>query len=376
MSGDWDKPWAVVLMQLNGTAPPPMGSPGSVGDVLARLFRRGEFGGTSIADFWADQSLGVIDVSASQVFDWRDCGWDLTTYPGGKAWDTARHDLAEHAKQTLPNSSAFRGVIAVYNFPCNAGADGTATSSGAPTPSVPSPPWGLDTWRRCETCRTMVEWLPGAPLKPCPGGGAAPRRHPGGPVPHGRERHPQSRSLTVCAGAAASSLPSCWPEPAPVRLVGAHTPSGTTPSPFSRGGRTRPPRRGGPSAPGVGVRSRTMTESAWRPGAAMSGQPSRRSTSRSPRRTSPARTAVGFFCHEMGHGYEFSHGRGLQPRTPDPATTTGRVPTATGTTSCRTADATRTGPVSTCRRFRSPGPHARTRTSDSEQRGRGSPSST
>jgi hypothetical protein len=76
------KKWAVVLCALEGSSGDP-----AVADQFSRLFRISahrrlfqtsvdlyEF---TVADFWHDQTFGVVDVSDSPVYGWYPCGWTM-----------------------------------------------------------------------------------------------------------------------------------------------------------------------------------------------------------------------------------------------------------------------------------------------------------
>lgn len=79
---DPKKKWAVVFCALEGSAPD-----SSVTGELASMFRLSPAQRAfprptppyrfSVADFWHDQSLGVVDVSDSPVYGWYPCGWTM-----------------------------------------------------------------------------------------------------------------------------------------------------------------------------------------------------------------------------------------------------------------------------------------------------------
>ncbi len=60
------RPFAVLLSRFQGEAPHPL--EGQVADFFREAFKSGTGG---FVEYWRDASLGVIDVSRSQVFDWR-----------------------------------------------------------------------------------------------------------------------------------------------------------------------------------------------------------------------------------------------------------------------------------------------------------------
>src|SRR5712691_7845021 len=105
---DPKKPWVVVSQFLIGTQPP-----SSFISEMDTLFVHGTLGGTSIADFWTEQTLGVVDVSQSVVLPWQTSGWSIINHPGQDG-GVDRPTLAAHARSRVPNMGDYRGVIAVY----------------------------------------------------------------------------------------------------------------------------------------------------------------------------------------------------------------------------------------------------------------------
>jgi hypothetical protein len=156
---DPTKPWAIVLCALEGSSPSPQ-----IGVDFANMFRFG-FGG--VADFWRDQSLGAIDVSASEPFGWFPCGWTvldtpgITPYPGITSGGD-RGVAAQQARAVLTANNPgldlgrFRGVLSVFNFPVNGGNMGADVVCGINAVGCPLS-WAERGWYRCLKCTALTK---------------------------------------------------------------------------------------------------------------------------------------------------------------------------------------------------------------------------
>jgi hypothetical protein len=164
---DPKKPWVVVFQFLGGT------SPGAAPrHIVQQLFTVGEFGNQSLADFWQRQTLGNVSIAGSTLLPWRPSGWTIRNHPGRTA-GVSRQQLVDRAKRLVPNMGRYRGVLAVYNYPCNGGQQGADVSWGL-NGYGSTPQWADASWRRCNTCQRLFKQ--GLAQKPCaapatPGGG-------------------------------------------------------------------------------------------------------------------------------------------------------------------------------------------------------------
>ena len=160
---DPQKPWAVVLCSIEGSTPP-----ASFPDVFRGFFSP-SLTHSSIADFWKDSTLGLVDNAGSEVFGWYDSGYSMIGTPqlspyigvteGGPS--PLRGDLVSHARALLQSNnpgldlSRFRSILAVYNFDLNAGQSGEDVVYGL-QPGTLS--WARRKWSPCSTCSGLYRW--------------------------------------------------------------------------------------------------------------------------------------------------------------------------------------------------------------------------
>jgi hypothetical protein len=168
------KPWAVVLMSIEGSTPP-----SSIPDRFRKLFAYSdENADPTLADFWRDVTQGTVDVSGSEVFGWYDSGFSMIGTPGLSAYpgvtgDFQRPAPIEHAKRVLQANtpgidlSRYRSFLAVYNFGCDGGYSGDGVVYGIGVASDLS--WADVGWRRCIRCSCLVRTA-GATLSCSQGG--------------------------------------------------------------------------------------------------------------------------------------------------------------------------------------------------------------
>jgi hypothetical protein len=305
---DPKKPWVIVSQFLGGTQPP-----GSLINELQVLFAGKQLGGTSIADFWRDQTLGVVDVAQSVVKPWQGSGWEIKNHPG-KDGGVSRQSLADHAKGAVGNMGDYRGVIAIYNYNCNAGDVGRDVVFGLGGYGS-TPVWADDAWRQCTKCNRMVS-LPLQGLA-CAAGGSHTIR-PRSFMTVTDTEVPKLRVVEVCktcgtlfasdvdarvgvtecpSGGSHTSLLSVnvlagWPDPPAEREWSVCSwcrsviPDwASTPCPAHGDGHDHI-EKAAIHFPYLEIELEEV----------------------SPR---------GFLCHEMGHAYGFVHGRGLEPRSSD-----------------------------------------------------------
>lgn len=303
---DPKKPWAIVFQRLSGTSPSD-----SMVDVVRALFVRGAFGGTSIADFWSQQTHDTIDVSTSIVFGWHDSGWSIKTHPG-QTQAVERGALAKKARDLVPNIADFRGVIAIYNYQCNASQFGNDVVWGLNAYGS-TPAWASDSWRQCDKCGGIIDV--GAATYLCAGGGT-----------HllGTKRYmtvvdnqvPMLRTLAVCRNCAVLYADDV----AKARNV-AECPGGPAHDPTSEsvnvlGGWKDPPADREFSICRLCRCIAHDASSSTCPGRPEGHDPIALAALHFPIADIdvPGLSPRGFLCHEMGHTYGFDHGRGLEPR--------------------------------------------------------------
>lgn len=301
-----NKPWIVVFQALQGTTPP-----GSAVADVRELFTPGAFGGTSLADYWADQTNGVIDISKSEIMpEWKPAKYDIFSHPGvNTVVSTA--DLAADAKRYVADMSPYRGILAVYNYPCNAKQSGNDVVWGI-NGYGSTPNWAGDALRQCIKCSAMTKL--GSDNLACPAGGL----HATG------ERHylditdqdvPHCRDVSLCSRCGLlyddKQLPTAADECA---AGGTHQPG-----PAERvlsGWRDPPADRTWSIC--RNCRAITPDNAPLRCPAAKDGK----HTAEAPASAHFPYTDIdyedlsprGFLSHEMGHAYGFAHGRGIDPR--------------------------------------------------------------
>ena len=159
---DGKKPWAIVLLHLAGTPAPPV----DIANNLRSVFTLGALGGWNLVDFWRGQSRGEIDIAGSTLVDWQPCDWSIMDYPG-LGGGVGRDTLADQARKRKPPGD-FRGVIAVYNFFCGAGNINRDVVLGLNAWDV-VPPWADASERQCKKCDGIL--LPADAGRPCAAGG-------------------------------------------------------------------------------------------------------------------------------------------------------------------------------------------------------------
>lgn len=314
-------PWAVVCQSLDGTSPPD-----SFPRTMQRLFTLGEFGGTSLADFFQVQTFGEVDLTGSLVFgNWLSSGWSIQTYPG--LTKDMSGDLIEHAKKMVHNfESKYRGVVAISNHPCGGhqynkdvlwGVNGYGST----------PTWADDSWRQCNKCKQLARATHSGITTPLPGFPCA----GGGTHDLGARKYmtvsandvPNVRTLDVCRRCGtlfASDVAALSSRAAECPASGPYT---------------RRPHLG--AGLGVKVLAAWVDPPAEREWSVCSE--CRAITPDGELKPCPARgeghvkTALsaihfpfqqipslhdlsprGFLAHEMGHCYGFPHGRGIEPR--------------------------------------------------------------
>jgi hypothetical protein len=166
---DPKKPWAVILLALEGSTPNPQVIAdfrtlfSYSGGIMAPLQGHRSF---TLADFWRDVSLGHIDVSSSEVFGWYTCGWSvlksrrMPAFPG-MSEGIGRGDWAAHARFILQlnnqslSLAKYRGVLSVWNFPTNGGSQGADVVYGLNGVGGDLA-WAERGWRWCESCSALV----------------------------------------------------------------------------------------------------------------------------------------------------------------------------------------------------------------------------
>ncbi len=157
--------WVVVPQYLKGTDP----TQSSFRQDVTQLFQRGQFGGFTVADFFAVQSLGAIDATNITVLPWAETAFDIYNHPGQQA-GVDRRVLADNAKGLVTDGQPFRGVLAVYNYVCsmnNVDADVVWSLGGFG--SVPA--WASAWLHQCRRCQAMVtEWTTATICAAGPGG--------------------------------------------------------------------------------------------------------------------------------------------------------------------------------------------------------------
>jgi hypothetical protein len=336
---DPKKKWAIVFCALEGSSPDP-----SVLDELARMFRLSAAGHAfprptlpylfSVADFWHDQSLGVIDVSDSPVFGWYPCEWTmlgapgLTAYPGIDGnWpdpdNNSRRVFAAQAREILKAALArlgrragppfrlgdFRGVLSVWNFPVSGGQTGTDVVYGLNGTAGPLS-WSDGNWHRCWLCSSLVRLGLSTLGSSCAVGGSHdPNMNTQYLVPTVAVTQ-GSRELRVCAkcgtlysGRASNVCPA----------GAGHVPGLTSlywmmsdwAAPIGDPGWSECSACGmvvadaGAGCPGTGAAHAVPKERPLSIPFVESG------------------LDRDFFCHEMGHAYGFVHGRSTQPQSMD-----------------------------------------------------------
>jgi hypothetical protein len=309
--------WVIVPQFLRGTDP--TGS--TFVDDARDLFTRGSLGGFSVADFWWEQTLGLVDISGSVVLPWLETGWGITGYPG-QTGGVGRDSLRNWARDRVPDMSQYRGVIAVYNFVCNennVGADVVWSLGGYG--SVPD--WASATWRKCSRCEAIVpsdvQWASLAGPVACSAGA-------GGHIPGDRTYMsiadptvPMTRVMSLCA-VCLVVYASDRPEPAPAvvecpagahhqPLVKVHVLAGWPDPPAERTWSTcrlcRVVTPDGTSSTCLVTKSQHVREAL----ASVHFPFLEFDIAGSPPRS--------WLLHEMGHAYDFQHGRGLDPRSRD-----------------------------------------------------------
>jgi hypothetical protein len=313
-------PWAVVCQFLDGTSPPHI-----VPRTMQRLFTLGEFGGTSLADYFQVETLGEVDVSGSFVFGkWLSSGWSIHTYPGLIA--DASGDLINHAKTLVHNfEGQYRGVIAISNHPCGGRQYGGDVLWGV-NGYGSTPTWADDLWRRCNKCKQLARATHSGITTPLPGFPCA----GGGTHDLGARKYmtvtakdvPSVRTLDTCSrcgvlfasdvAARSSRAPEC-PASGP-HTRRPHVGAGLEIKVLA--GWVDPPAEREWS---VCTECRAITpDGELQPCPAQAGGHVKNTLSAlhfpfqqivldelSPR---------GFLAHEMGHCYGFPHGRGIEPR--------------------------------------------------------------
>ena len=319
---DPKKKWAVVLCKLDGSHPS--------SDVTQRFRDWFALSGTptryTIADFWHDQSFGEIDVSQTDVIDWLPCGWGVlaspiahASYPGvdqslGGARSRYR-DLAIEVLNTSRGPNDYRGVICVFNFPVDGGNIGNDVVHGLGGVAGDLD-WAESGWAQCIRCNVLVRFGAAAKTGVCLQGSTHNR---------GASQHlvPTDAALDQAGG--------------PFRLCGncggLYLSGGTTTSMCPAGGAHQ---AASPteyrlmsnwastigddnwrlcSACGLVVRGDVESPFAPCPGTGASHQ-----TRASPK-LGTCYVDYGldrdFFLHEMGHAFDFHHGRSSDPQSSD-----------------------------------------------------------
>ena len=161
---DPTRPWAVVLLSMEGSTPST-----AFRDKVVQLFQPRVAGADpTLNDYWKSVSLGSISVSGSQVFGWYDSGYTFIGTPGRPTYPgvtsnfprKGQADTFGNAKQVLLDNnpgldlSQFGHILAIYNFACNAGNSGTGVVWGIGTTGPIS--WAEAGWPRCQQCSAMV----------------------------------------------------------------------------------------------------------------------------------------------------------------------------------------------------------------------------
>lgn len=313
---DPKKPWAVVCQSLDGTSPPD-----TIPRTLDRLFTLGEYGGTSLADFFQVQTMGQVDLTGSLVYpDWQSSGWSIETYPG-LTKDTSG-DLIDHSKKLVPDFGRdYRGVVAVSNHPCGGRQYGNDVLWGV-NGYGSTPAWADNTWRQCKKCRQLARstrsgiWSSLGRF-PCAGGGTHDldaRKY----MTVTDTKVPSVRTIDVCTYCGvlfASDVASSASTECPGGPMTAHVGSGAGLRILA--GWVDPPAEREWS---VCSQCRAIT-----PDGALTPCPARSdghvkmtlSAVHFPFEQIPSLTDLsprGFLAHEMSHCYGFPHGRGIEPR--------------------------------------------------------------
>ncbi|MEO5831948.1 MAG: hypothetical protein ABIR83_01090 [Nakamurella sp.] len=308
---DPKKPWVVVPQYLEATSPAD-----SLVESVRALFAADGFGGTSLTDYWAQQTRGLIEVKDTVVLPWASSDWSVKTHPGYQD-DLARSTLVDHAKRLVPNLSDYRGVLAIYNFPCSGGAltrDGLGDVVWGIDGYGSTPAWADDSWRRCNRCWCLLQAVDAT--RPCAAGGV-----------HSLQSRtymsvaaadvPRTKLVGKCSRCGSLYDDAIAPRPnyAECPAGGGHVESPNQVRVLA-GWKSPPAERewsacsycraitlGGQVCPGRPQGHESVQDNAFHFGYAeidFAGLNSR-----------------GFLAHEMGHCYGFDHGRGIKPRSED-----------------------------------------------------------
>jgi hypothetical protein len=173
------KPWAVVLCKLEGSS-----ASADVEQAFRDWFvQSGSVYKSTIADFWRDQTFGLVDVSATEVIGgkWLPCGWSALTSTGGSASYPGitrrldRRDYREVARSVLKaarrNPALYRGVISVFNFGVGGGAEAPDVVYGL-NGVTGDLEWAEGGWQHCGNCAALVTSVGGRTASVCAAGGA------------------------------------------------------------------------------------------------------------------------------------------------------------------------------------------------------------